>query len=72
MILKEQLKEGDYLIAIDTCTMEEDGTEALTINNKYRIEGFSTIMYNNHIWITDDNNDMHYFPINELHRFFKI
>jgi hypothetical protein len=72
MVLKEQLKEGNYLTAIDTCIMEEDGIEALTIDNKYRIEGFSTIMYDNHIWITDDNEDIHYFSIDKLHKFFKI
>ena len=72
MILKEQLKEGDYLTAIDICTMDESGTETLTINNKYRIEGFSTIMYDNHIWIMYDNEDIHYFSIDKLHKFFKI
>lgn len=66
--MKDLLKVGDILIAIDKCIMPGYGEQCLTINKEYAIKHITW----DDIYIIDDSGDIHYFRLKELSNFFII
>lgn len=61
------MKVGDIIIAIDPCKMD-DGEEALTVGEKYRINSIDKVYFT----IMNDDLREHFFRNDTFDEFFKL
>ena len=65
------LEIGKKLEAINPCVMKRDGIESLIVGKEYEIIDLIVDDEDDCIVIIDEQKDRHYFPIEELSKWFK-